>query len=525
MALFVGGVFLIVAAVAAAIFGKKHIPYPYIQVVGGSILAGLVGLALVVFSTTLYVGDKETGIIIVKFGKDLPAGQIIATQGEKGPQARVLPPGWHFWYWPWLYKLETVNTQVIKEGMVGTVVAKDGLPLPEGETFAQKWGDVRSMLDGQEFLTSGQGYRGPQLTVLPPGEYRYNPRLFEIRTVPALEVQVGEVAVIKANAGPEFEGEGEEVNGVPIVPVGYRGIWQEALTPQLYYLHPSALIPTRVRTTNRIYSYTSSGDGGANNPIGVRSKDGFEFPVDVRVSVKITAENAPYCVALLKDPDSDSDGDGYDTLEERVVLPSIRAIFRNSAEQRDALEYVNTRSEIEKSATQQFAQQLERFKVNTDGVFVADIGLSETTQGKQLLATQTEKEIALREKDTWQQKMEAEMERAKTVRAEEEANQEKDKAQARARIDINQALAEAAIAEAEGQKQVYLKKIEALGGVDNFVRLEVTKMVLEGLENVELPEVLVVSGGAEDGSGAMDALVARMLQQAQREKQARDSGQ
>jgi regulator of protease activity HflC (stomatin/prohibitin superfamily) len=192
-----------------------------------------------------------------------------------------------------------------------------------------------------------------------------------------------------------------------------------------------------------------------------------------------------------------------------VVLPSIRAIFRNSAEQRDALEYVNTRSEIEKQATEQFARQLETFRVNTDGVFVADIGLSETTQGKQLLATQTEKEIALREKETWQQKMEAEMERAKTVKAEEEANQEKDKAQARAKIDINQALAEAAVAEADGQKQVYLKKI------------------LEGLQNVKLPEVLVVSG-AESGSGssgAMDALVARMLQQVQQEKQASETGQ
>ncbi len=485
------------------------------------------GLALVVFSTTLYVGDKETGIIIVKFGKDLPPGQIIATQGEKGPQARVLPPGWHFWYWPWLYKLETVETKVIGEGMVGTVVAKDGQPLPEGETFAQKWQDVRSMLDGQMFLASGQGYRGPQLTVLPPGEYRYNPRLFEIRQEPAMEVQVGEVVVIKANAGPDFEGEAEDVNGVPIVPNGYRGIWAKPLTPQLYYLHPSALIPTRVRTTNRIYSYTSGAGKGRNNPIGVRSKDGFEFSVDVRVSVKITAENAPYCVALLKDPDSDSDGDGYDTLEERVVLPSIRAIFRNSAEHRDALEYVNTRSEIEKQATEQFARKLELFRVNTDGVFVADIGLSETTQGKQLLATQTEKEIALREKETWQQKMEAEMERAKTVRAEEEANQEKDKAQARAKIDINQALAEAAVAEADGQKQVYLKKIEALGGVDNFVRLEVTKMILEGLENVKLPEVLVVSGAGSgtDSSGAMDALVARMLQQAQKQKQAVDGGQ
>jgi regulator of protease activity HflC (stomatin/prohibitin superfamily) len=334
-------------------------------------------------------------------------------------------------------------------------------------------------------------------------------------------VEVGEVVVIKANAGQRYEGEDvETVNGVPIVPRGYRGIWRTPLTPQLYYVHPKALVPTRVRTTNRIYSYTAKSTGMRSNAIGVRSKDGFEFPVDVRVSVKINAENAPYCVALLKDPDSDPDRDGYDILEERVVLPSIRAIFRNSAEQRDALEYVNTRSEIEQAATGSFAQQLEAFRVDTDGVFVADIGLSSTDQGKKLLATQTDKEIAIREKETWQRKMEAEQERAKTVKAEEEANQEKLKAEARAQVDINKSLAEAAIVEAEGQKEVYLKKIEALDGVDNFVRIELAKLILDGLKNVDLPDVMVLSGAdAGDGSSAMDALVARMLQEQQKKNE------
>ena len=63
----------------------------------------LVGLALLLFSSAIYVKDNEGGLVIKRFGKDLAPGRIIAVGGEKGPQARVLPPGWHFFYWPWQY--------------------------------------------------------------------------------------------------------------------------------------------------------------------------------------------------------------------------------------------------------------------------------------------------------------------------------------------------------------------------------------------------------------------------------------
>ena len=47
------------------------------------------------------------------------------------------------------------------------------------------------MLDAQYFLTEGNGYKGDQVSVLLPGEYRPNPRLFSIDVVPVLEVPVG----------------------------------------------------------------------------------------------------------------------------------------------------------------------------------------------------------------------------------------------------------------------------------------------------------------------------------------------
>lgn len=540
----------------------------------------LIGIGLVVWSTAEYVEADKTGLVSVKFGTALPQGDIIATNGEKGPQAYVLPPGWHFWYWPWQYEIKLADTIEIQKGMIGVVTAKDGKPLPDGEIYAPEWESSLDMLDGMKFLKSENGHKGPQLTVLTPGTYRYNPNLFDIKTAPALDVPIGQVAVIKANAGeryipeemsetpedarkratkaveaqlakdgitilsqeeydkfekkdlavteaqkqklideyklPKLYKEGyEEVNGVPIVPNGHRGIWQKALTPNQYYLHPDAYVVTLVKTTNRMYNYTDESTlgtkdrPGQNDSIGVKTKDGYKFPVDVRASVKISAQDAPYVVAMLADPDADEDRDGFDTLEEIVTKPTIRAIFRNNAETSGALEYINSRSEIEKSATRQFSTALSIYRLETDGLYVGDIGLDKTPEGAELLATQTDREKATQEIDTWKQKTAAQVARAESVRAEAEAENEKTLVEAeikkKAAKDEADALIEVARGKAGGAKQ----EIEAVGGFENYVLLKVSELVAESW-NGNVPQT-VVAGGS--GEGLNTAVLSQMLKQ------------
>lgn len=486
------------------------------RVVGG--ITAFFGFVLIVASTAIYVADNQGGVVVKKFGRDLPAGQIIATDGEKGPQAYVLPPGWHFFYWPWLYDLTTVSNEDIPQGKIGVVTAKDGKPLGEGEVFAPAWKSPQEMLDSVKFL-AGDGFRGPQLTVLPPAQYRYNPRLFKIDVKPALEVRVGSVAVIKANAGDEYvpaEGESvEEVNGVQIVGNGFRGIWKKPLTPNAYYMHPDAYVVTSVQTTKRVYSYTSSGSMSAksdrpeeDNSVRVRTKDGYEFPVDVRVSVKISAEDAPYVVAMLADPDGDPDKDGFDVLEERAVLPSLRSIFRNTAEKKGALEYVNSRSEIETEATTQFKSDMEAFRIDVDKVYIADIGLDKTPEGKELLKTQTDKELALQQQETYKEQEKAELQRASMVKAEEQANQEKLKAEAAAKVDIAKSEAEAKKELAIGEAAAYTEKIAAFGSVNEYLKALMVEEFVKVAAQVQLPRTLVIGGGSQ---GPLDAFIANAL--------------
>jgi regulator of protease activity HflC (stomatin/prohibitin superfamily) len=217
---------------------------------------------------------------------------------------------------------------------------------------------------------------------------------------------------------------------------------------------------------------------------------------------------------MLASPDSDGDGDGFNTLEDIVILPVIRAIFRNNAESKKALEYVQNRTQIEKDATAKFAEGLSPYRVTTDGVFIGENGLTDTQEGKSLMATQTDKEVALQEKATFQEQKLAQEERAKMVKAEEDANQEKNKAIARAKVDIAEQEAQAEIKMAEGRAQAYLKKLEALGGVDNFVKLEMLKMSMEKWQGT-VPNILLMggSGGSEGQSAeAVNALLLKLFQ-------------
>jgi hypothetical protein len=52
-------------------------------------------------------------------------GQIIAFKGQKGPQAEILPPGFHFRpLLNVLYDVEEKSVIEIKEGFYGFIVAK-----------------------------------------------------------------------------------------------------------------------------------------------------------------------------------------------------------------------------------------------------------------------------------------------------------------------------------------------------------------------------------------------------------------
>src|SRR5215813_12020681 len=138
-----------------------------------------VGLAVIASSVRI-VGANESGLVIKRFGPPLASGRIVALNGEAGYQARMLPPGWHFFLWRVRYRVLKVPTVVVRPGEIALVVAADGAAMPS-ERVLGKAVACNNFQDAEAFLTNG-GERGRQITLLTAGTYRINPALFDVIT-------------------------------------------------------------------------------------------------------------------------------------------------------------------------------------------------------------------------------------------------------------------------------------------------------------------------------------------------------
>ena len=144
--------------------------------------AALAGFAFV-FSPLLLglvvIRENQVGVVIKKFAAtSLPAGQFIALHGEAGYQADTLPPGVHFGYGFWQFRIAKVPVAVVPPGEIACIVAAAGAPIPAERLLAQVV-DCDDFQNARAFLTRG-GEKGRQLGILTAGTYRINPALFTV---------------------------------------------------------------------------------------------------------------------------------------------------------------------------------------------------------------------------------------------------------------------------------------------------------------------------------------------------------
>ena len=144
----------------------------------GALLAG--AIAFLILAGLRVIPERYSGLVIKRYGAAMPAGRIIALDGEAGYQARMLPPGWHFFLFFWQYKVVNVTVVEVAPGEVALVVAADGAAIPP-ERVLGKEVDCDQFQDAEAFLRRG-GERGRQIAVLTAGQYRINPALFTVVT-------------------------------------------------------------------------------------------------------------------------------------------------------------------------------------------------------------------------------------------------------------------------------------------------------------------------------------------------------
>jgi len=545
-------------------------------------------------SRVLQVAENEIATVEAIDGRPLPKGRLLGDEvecnqfqdgeafldngGFKGPQVAIIRPG-TYRINPFLFSVAKQPATEVASGKVGVVTAQDGQPLPpkfivapqpEGAPSASH-PSARShnfFQDGQAFLDSG-GFRGPQLDTLQPGRYYVNPTLFQVQVDDVAEVPPGFVAVLRSNIGEELDQ--ADIQPVPVtdspdfdqtihaaverllVPErNRRGIWRNPVAPGKYnlnrvaftaYMVPTSAImvdwarserpdapslsrrPAEPRADESDYPYlTEQGEKGLSffrfGQLLVTSKDGFKLEVDVRMVIRILPENAAFVIARF--------GSVFNLIQQ-IVHPLIDASFRNNAGEKKALEFVQGRSQLQEEALNRARVQFAKYYVEAQNLLISYIAVDPT-----LLATQTNKEIAIQQQTQYEQQATAEQRRIAVQEMTARANLQPRVVEASYQVQINENLAKAAIKQAEGvrdstriqadgnaaairmvgqaQADAYHAQADVLGS-DRVALVKVMEEVRDGKIRVT-PDTLVTSGA--DGSGAgtlLTAFLAKLLTQ------------
>jgi hypothetical protein len=435
---------------------------------GIGVVLTLVGIVFLGSSSFIYVDANAVGHLKRIYGfSDLPGGRIVALEGQKGPQAQILGPGFHMI--PLvrvLYDFEEYDVVTVPNGYYGQITALDGEAMPQGMFIAPAIPDdrVAAMLNAETFLTEG-GHRGPQETVLKPGSYRLNRYLFDVAITEATKATVipaGHVGVVKSNVAQpgarcfEQEVRADALEGalsVPLVPNGCVGIWRDPLFPGAYYLNRNAyevtLVDTRVKTweykggfVKRIIDLSVDQEGNIvqserteNNPTPAEAADravfvkveGWDIPQELRALVQVAPENAPVVVGAVG---------GLDEIEDRILTPVIRSIVRNVAGSEIVLQDPNkpegtirrpTRvlDLIEnRDALEATIETIIKTEGRKAGVDIREIRLGEPSIPPELLVSKLREQLADQLSKAYERETEAQGKRIETEQARATANEQ-----------------------------------------------------------------------------------------------------
>jgi uncharacterized membrane protein YqiK len=554
------------------LFGiAKH---PWVQVP-----AGEVGLVIAQVGEPLPVGAKSS-VYRAEFGDFRSVEAFLQAGGQKGVQRPVLPPGSlvpihpvaflvitsaqvfgvpvagdlprtaegalvpaSFGLTPEQLKVTVIGTREGKD-QIGIVYALEGDPLPKGAIACRLGGydDVEALEAGdatvpelvaallgsknalhnnyqdyQGFLDGG-GRIGLQHDPLLPGAYLLNPFLVRVELTEMLEVNQGEVAVVKSYVGlPTLDTSGDDFKFGAIVQPGHQGIWSEPLRTGKYPLNPhcygAVVVPTSILTLNWAESTSSAHNlDKALSPIESKSREGFVFGIELQVQIHVPDTKAPKVISMVGT---------MQNLVNEVLQSAVGNYFRNTLQGLAAVTFIETRDAVQQEAEEYIKRYLSGYDVETRGVYIQDVDLPQ-----KLVEVLQAREIANQQRATFEQERAAQDERLKMEKsrgladkqgalaasevaitiAKNEATAKKAEADGVAAFTKETGQAEADVIQAKGVARAagYKAQVEALGQGPTAAVAVASE--LSGGQLKVVPDVLVAGGG-----GGIEALAGSLV--------------
>ena len=386
------------------------------------------------FICRFYVPPDHMAVLIAKIGKDLPAGQILADDTQQGVRARVLGEGRHFRN-PFLYEHKIQPVVVIPPGKVGIVTSKVGKDLPQGEFLADEGekGVWRRVLGPGKYRMNPVGYqidvidaisipigyvgvvtslsgrpapegqfagpdeKGIRPDIIQPGLYYVNTRQFKIDV---LEIGLNQVSllgrgggeVLTKNIALQMEQGGQQG--------GVQELQRQTLMNQMQqradYIEKSANVALQ---SNSWLDRLSSRRGGAqprapakarpqaqqqepqavqaagqsptfvlNQFVEFPSRDGFEISLDMTVEFELTPERIAGVFRSYGD---------LPAVVEKALMPQILSISRLKGSAYRATDFIvgEGREKFQVDLTQELKRTLEERKIDVHNALIRHVNV------------------------------------------------------------------------------------------------------------------------------------------------------
>lgn len=504
----------------------------------------------------LVIPEGKIGLVLAKDGGPIPTGSILGRHvecdsfqnaeaflkngGQKGRQTAYITAG-SYRINSHLFTITLVSLTNVAENQVGIITTLDGKPLDEGQIAGKTIEGHNNFQDFDKFLAAG-GNKGLQPQVVLAGSYNINPWAVVIEQTPMTEIPIGYVGVVISYIGEEGKDvTGDQFKHGNLVTRGQKGVWAETFGPGKYPINKFTMKVELVPTTNLVLNWADARNESHNldkhlSTITVRSRDGFQFNLDVSQIIHIPMNEAPKVIARFGN---------MNNLVSQVLEPTIGNYFRNSAQNSDVLSFLTSRSVRQSEAKEHIDKVLQEYNVQGVDTLIGDIVPPES-----IMKTLSDRKIAEEQQITFKAQQTSQESRQKFEKEKAIADMQSEIVKANQGVEIAEKTADAAVKKATGEaksvelaadaesKAVKLKasaeaekitvtgtaeaaKILAIGkstaesyelqvkamGEDNFTQLKVTENI--GKEKIRvMPEILIMG---QNGNGAMDGLLGLKL--------------
>lgn len=266
------------------------------------------------------VGPGELGVVINKFGKQLPPDEFLAGKDERGIQREVLLPGTYKLN-PYAYEVKTVKMVEIEPGHVGVIAARSGKPAK-----------------GQ---LADEGERGVQKRVLEPGLYAINPEAYSVESI---EIGFNQITMAHGGKMPETLTTGQ---GTDKARAGQgRQPAERSTTPNKPVL----------------------------SAVKFPSSDGFEITIDVTLLWQLLPQDAPEVFARYGN---------IHKIEENILIPQINSTARIKGSTFGAVDFIvgDKREEFQSAFQETIEKTLKEKRLQVDLALVQDTLVPDNISG------------------------------------------------------------------------------------------------------------------------------------------------